>query len=295
MARPGGGGEGRGRGARDDARDRRAAVGRAVGPIGTLTFADLDASVPTDGSFVATFDAAGTPKTFRALVDAHKVSVRGAVALPLQGIVAVGDYLDFFTSGGVTLDADVSDLTGDGFLAFLTAGTTSAAQHLGGSGRDTLGGVARSSQGGFAVVGSSDADVSLGGVTVQGNGKGDLLLASCGPNGAPVAAQLLGDALDQAGRAIAIDDGDRAFVAGDNLGTIGFGGASISQHAVVLAFEPDGKPRWARGLAGDVTAVAAGKRRVAVVGRFHSPLDPPPLPKLTPSGPSDGVLLVYSP
>ena len=163
-----------------------------------------------------------------------------------------------------------------------SAGTTLWSQGFGNAAQDQLpGGVAASSTGNVAVVGSYKGTVDFGGGNIanQGAGNGIFVAAYDGNGNHQWSAGFSNTAGDQLAENVAIDAAGNVIVVGSVLGTISVGGSALSaptaRHVLVAKYDSAGNHLWSHAYGDAVNASTARavsvdpSGNVLVAGRFQ--------------------------
>lgn len=197
-------------------------------------------------AFLAKFESDGDHLWSKSFGDdddagANEVAIDGA-----GNIVVIGDFggsVDFGSNTATLTDPWSSDM--NVFLVqFSAAGVDQWSDGYGGTGWDEGRGVAVDSAGNVSVVVASSGAVNFGGSTLTSAGNMDIFVAQFDDAGAHVWSDNYGDTDYQVADAIALDSFGNATIAGSLIGSVNFGGATLTSAVggypdVVLAqFEP---------------------------------------------------------
>lgn len=228
-------------------------------PAGFVARARSDGAV----AGVATFGAAN-------------VTLRGAVALPDDGYLAVGIFANTLDLG-VTLRAQGGF---DVFVARVSHGDVLWATSYGGAGDDLPDAVAADAQGRCYVVSRSNLGLTVGGAPHDAPGA---LLVALDASGATRWSRALGASTRAGPHAVAVDAAGNALVGGTFHDAITLdGGATLTSRGggdlFVAAFDPSGATLWSRafGGAGDDSLASIAADRCggfAIVGAFQREVD----------------------
>jgi hypothetical protein len=183
----------------------------------------------------------------------------------VQGVASVGVdasgnvYVGGTFAGSMDLGGNVLVSTGtaDVFVAsFDTSGNHRWSAQFGGTGPETLNGIAVTPAGGVALAGTFYGSVSFGERTLESVNGLDSFVAKLDEAGAPVWAQRIGETADQTARSVAIDGDENVVVAGHFSGVLfctsppipvcvsSAGGTDI----FVRKYDPSGTVSWTRVL-----------------------------------------------
>ncbi|MBI4702542.1 MAG: hypothetical protein HY744_15590 [Deltaproteobacteria bacterium] len=132
------------------------------------------------------------------------------------------------------------------------------------------------------LVGSFESSVDFGGGVQVNAGSRDGYVARFGSDGKHLWSKRFGDAAAQDCRAVAVDAGGNAVVAGDFAGSVDFGGGTLlaksSRDLFVAKLDPAGKHLWSKrfGASGEHAALAVAsdpKGAVLVTGWVKGAID----------------------
>jgi hypothetical protein len=161
-------------------------------------------------------------------------------------------------------------------------GVVEWAKRFGGSGNQTVYGVAADAAGNVVVVGQFAGTVDFGGGPLTSAGGQDIFVAKLDPNGGHLWSKRYGDAAEQFGASVAVDDGGNVVVVGYFAGAVDFGGGPLpsagGQDIFVAKLDPGGAHLWSQrfGDASDQhgTHVAVdGSGNVVVTGSMAGSVD----------------------
>jgi hypothetical protein len=174
-----------------------------------------------------------------------------------------GFYLGSVSFGGATF-TKVGCCFEDVFLAKIDAqGAHAWSKGFGGVDAEGARGIAVDAAGNPVIVGQFQSTIDFGGgaVTAAGAGAVDIFVAKFDTTGAHQWSKGFGDAADQTGEEVAIDDGGNVIITGQSKGTVNFGGGALTapstKEAVFLAkLTGAGAHTWSK-LFGDGASGAA--------------------------------------
>jgi PKD repeat protein len=229
--------------------------------------------------FVAKYSASGAllwVRTYGGVLS----DVAKAVATDSTGSIYVsGFFSDSIDFGGGVLEVPFSsDL--DVFLLKLSPSGT----HVWSKGFWNLGneigfGLATGPDNSVVMTGTFNAHVDFGGGVLQVAGfEDDVFLAKFTTAGTHLWSRRAGATGDDAGRAVTVDDAGRVSLVGTFLGSVSFGGATLTsspnrRDAFVAQYSSTGSHRWSRALGGPdhdqgIAVAADGQGRVVVMGTY---------------------------
>lgn len=220
---------------------------------GTLDFGQpplVNAST-FDEPYVAKLSGGGNylwAKRFGA-IDAFE-STRAVAIAPDDSIVICGEFEDTINFGTRQLTATS---TRDIFLAKLDeAGNHLWSQRFGTSGSQGCAGVAVDPEARIAITGHVDGAVDFGGGSLPASGLGDAFLAIYDGVGNHLWSKRFGDAEDQNGTSVTIDDAGNIVFSGTFAGEIDFGGGAVSsagsKDAFIAKLSRNGVLLWSKRL-----------------------------------------------
>ncbi len=222
-----------------------------TGPLISAGFNDV---------FLIKLSSAGQPLWAKRFGGAASEAGR-AIAVSAQGVVCMaGDFdlqVDF---GGGTL---TSAGQGDAFIACYSAsdGSYLWAKALGGSGSDSAQTLAIDSAGNVYAGGRFEGTVDFGGGALTSAGLKDMWMAKFSPTrGTHVWSKRVGGSSDDSLTSIAVDNTGGLFLTGAFVGTIDFGGPSLSSvggNALFLASlnVADGRHIWSKAFTATGTSL----------------------------------------
>jgi hypothetical protein len=143
--------------------------------------------------------------------------------------------------------------------------------------------VTTDASGNIIVTGAYQGSVNFGGAALTSAGGNDIFLAKFNAAGEHVWSKSFGGGKDQSGRAVTTDPLGNVYVTGVYLGTVDFGGATLSNvelflDVFVAKFDAQGAFQWAKGFGDFNTQTARGigadaTGNVVVVGDFQGSVD----------------------
>jgi RNA polymerase sigma factor (sigma-70 family) len=220
----GGSGDDAGTGLSVDAADNVILTGRFAG---TIDFGG--GLLPSSGSndiFVAKLNASGSHVWSKGIGGTGDDSGLGVTLDAIGNALVTGYFsgpVDF--GGGPLANAG----TQDGFVTkFDAAGAPLWTKPFGGSGYDRGIAVAADSAGNVLLTGSFAISLDFGIGPLDSMGASDIVVARLSPLGDPLWSAAFGDASYDIGFGIAVDAADNAVVTGQFIGSVDFGGGTVS-------------------------------------------------------------------
>jgi hypothetical protein len=152
-----------------------------------------------------------------------------AIAINGNTIYVAGAYSGTFNAGSVTIPASNAGSTDAMVIAFDTAGTALWSATGGGADEDYFYGVSASSTNVYASGAVRGSSATFGTTNLTGSGSADdILVTRLTSNGSFDLAKRFGSASTDQGTCIGYDSFGNIYVSGSFLGTVNFGGASIT-------------------------------------------------------------------
>lgn len=228
---------------------------------------------------------------------------------PARNVLVAGTFEgEADLSGGVNAFTTVQGQ--DVYLAkFDPSGKPLWQRQFGGTGDQTVRGVAVDGQGNVILVGRFTGEMVFGETLHQSNGQGDIFVAKISSSGAVVWSKAYGNDQDQVATAVAVDPSGNVLFTGAFAGTLDFGSGADQLQSVgaldvfVAKLAPGGSPAWSQRF-GDVnqgvvdqvgSAIAAGPRgEVYVGGKFQGSLVVTPDGPVTSTGLDDAFVMSFN-
>lgn len=227
--------------------------------------------------------AAGLAGVFAACSDDSDTATSGS---PTSGPTGTGG-VDFTTvastgSGGGAGGAGGSMPACDGNP---TEGTFAFASRFGDAVEQSAGAVTTDGVGNVIITGAFQGTVDFGGGNLTSVGDVDLFIAKFSATGEHIWSQRFGDALGQAGTAIATDTAGNVYVTGFFKGTMTFGGTTLTTSGsgifqdifLVKLAAANGVPQWSKSFVGGQDAGETARSvaispagNVAIVGDYQA-------------------------
>jgi hypothetical protein len=222
---------------------------------GAVDFGGGDLTSAGDSDiFVAKFDAAGNHLWSRRFGDA---SGQGAYAVAIDGsdnVIVTGSFSGAVDFGGGPLTSAGSE---DVFVAkFNSAGSHLWSQGFGDTYSQRAVAVAIDGSESVLLTGFNSGIVDFGGGPITTAGSNDIFVVKFDPTGAHVWSRGFGDPNVQQGQGIAVDGSGNVTVTGWFMGSVDFGGGSLTSAGLddifVARFDAAGNPLWSERF-GDTT------------------------------------------
>ena len=179
-----------------------------------------------DDIFIARFTAAGDHVWSKGFGDAGNQNVRD-VAIDGTGAVVVTGYFESTVDlgGGVLTSGGTNDIL---LGKFRVAGAHVWSKSFGDN-MDPIGyGIAVDGVGNIVMTGRLIGSADFGGGPIVSGGANDAYLVRLDPAGGHLSSQRFGDALDQYGRAVAVDSSGKVLMTGRFHGAIDFGAGALT-------------------------------------------------------------------
>jgi hypothetical protein len=224
----------------------------------------LTAAVPGfPDIFVAKFSPSGGhlwSQRFRGLLfqSARAMALDNSGNVLLVGFIQGTDTVDF--GGGPLVGVGEQDI----FVAkFSPSGAHLWSQRFGGTGpAGQISSVATDSSGNVLLAGTFMNTVDFGGGALTSAGEADIFVAKYTPAGLHLWSQRFGSTGWDSALSVAADRSGNVLVTGDFVGTVAFGGASLTSAGdfdiFVAKFSPAGGHLWSRRLGGPGTDIGLG-------------------------------------
>ncbi len=234
----------------------------------------------TNDIFVAKYSSSGAylwSKTFGSTGDdsGYGIAIDSGGNVVVAGTFSA--YVDF--GGGYLIGYGTRNL----FLAkYSPSGAYIWSKTIGNGSNNMPYGMAVDNNDNILVTGSFNNSLDFGGGTLTSNGQSDIFLAKYSSSGAHVWSRGFGSSGSDVGYGIAVDGSGNVVVTGSFMGTVDFGGGTLTsngQQDVFLAkYSSSGTYLWARSQGGIYSdqgnSVAIdGSGNVIVTGQFYSPVD----------------------
>ncbi len=213
-------------------------------------------------SFVAMFNSSGTPLWTRRVYGPQYQLVESIAFDSLGNLIVAGEFQGHLVLGDGSLDAPADDL--DAFLAKLDpVGDIAFLKQFGAEGFERVGALAVDSQDHIVVAGAFEGNFEIGGSAFVSQGLADIFVVKTDATGTLSWAHTYGDSAYQRASDIAVTPLDNIVVAGDFLGSVNFGGATLDaggvdgSKAFALKLRADGNHAWSQSLGGSGSQVGA--------------------------------------
>jgi Beta-propeller repeat len=226
---------------------------------GTVNFGGVGlASAGATDVYVASFDYAPQHLWSKRFGDGAAQTATGVAVDKLGNVYVTGSFAGTIDPGGGAITSEGST---DVFLVkYDSAGTLEWAKSFGNASAQAATGVAVDGQGRVGIVGSFAGSVGFGGDLLTSAGGNDMFAAVLDKDGNHVWSKRFGDSAAQVGKAIAFGPAGEAVVAGDNSGTLDFGGGALTSagatDVVLASFDAGGTHVWSKQLGNNVAQVA---------------------------------------
>ena len=209
--------------------------------------------------FVASFDYAPQHLWSKRFGDAGAQSATGVAVDKLGSVIVTGAFAGTIDPGGGALTSAGGN---DVFVVkYDSAGTFEWGKKFGNNGNQSANAVAVDGQGRVGIVGPFASAINFGGGNLTSAGSNDMFVAVFDKDGNHLWSKRFGDAAAQVGKAIAFGPNGEVIVAGDNAGTIDFGGGALTtaggNDVVVASFDAGGTHLWSKQLGNNAAQVAS--------------------------------------
>jgi hypothetical protein len=250
---------------------------------GSATFGSRTITAANNDAFLVALDGTGEAKWTRKIGAAGDQAIADVAAGPGNGVAVVGTFGSAFELEGITfspggsIDGWVARYAPDGQLAWVT--------QIGGTGQESVSGVAFTSDGNLVVVGGFDQTLHIEDFDLPSAGGYDGFVALLsGVTGGPIGVAVFGTPAVEGVRAVAVAADDSILITGTfDGGPLAFPPAgdvtaTDGMDTFVAQLDPDLQAVWVRSFGGigfqtSAAIAPAVGGAIYVTGRFEDVVD----------------------
>jgi hypothetical protein len=237
----------------------------------------------------------------------HKSEVKAITTDGAGNVFASGIYFNGINVGGGSFPNNSLDESDIYLAKFSPAGVHSWSKHFGSAGAQVLKAIRTDSQGNVIITGMFSNQINFGPTAASNlisNGQLDIFVAKFDPAGTYLWSKRFGDASQQAGYGLAVDNNDNVIIVGPNFAGVNFGGGLMTSVGLgdvfVAKLSPAGAYINAKsfGDAADQSAIGAGvdaSGNIFVVGTYAGTLNFGGGVSLTTANPNDAWIVKLKP